>query len=148
MATHTATIDQRAHDPGASKALHYGLWAAQLALAAMFGMAGTMKLATPISELATMLPWVAGAPEALVRFIGASELAGAIGLVLPAALRIQPRLTVLAAAGLALVMVLAAAFHVSRGELAALPVNAGLLALAAFVAWGRTARAPIRARQS
>jgi len=45
-----------------------------------------------------MLPWVANAPEALVRFIGISELLGAAGLILPAALRIKPYLTPLAAA--------------------------------------------------
>src|SRR3712207_7278518 len=39
-----------------------------------------------------------------------------LGLVLPAATRIRPWLTPLAAAGLALVMVLAVLFHVVRGD--------------------------------
>lgn len=146
MTTHTATVDHAAHTDGSGKALHIGLWAAQLVLAAMFGMAGAMKTLTPIPELAATLPWAATMPEAIVRFIGISELAGAIGLVLPSLFRIKPQLTVLAAAGLALVMVLASAFHLARGEAAALPINLGLLALAAFVAWGRARRAPIRAR--
>lgn len=146
MTTHTATLDHDANAGSSSKPLHHGLWAAQIVLAAMFGMAGAMKATTPIPELAATLPWAASVPEALVRFIGFAELAGAIGLVVPAALRIKPQLTALAAAGLALVMVLAGAFHLVRGEAAALPINLGLLALAAFVAWGRTTRASIRAR--
>jgi uncharacterized membrane protein YphA (DoxX/SURF4 family) len=129
-----------------SKGLHIALWVAQVVLAAMFGMAGVMKSTAPISELAAQMGWPGVLPPALVRFIGVSELAGAIGLVLPAATRIRPQLTPLAAAGLALVMVLAALFHVARAEWGALPFNFGLGALAAFVAWGRWKKAPIRPR--
>jgi putative oxidoreductase len=83
----------------------------------------------------------------MVRFIGACELAGAVGLILPAATRIRPMLTPLAASGLVVVMLLAMAFHISRGEAAqALPINLTLGALAAFVAWGRFRKAPIRAQ--
>lgn len=130
----------------ARKGLHIGLWVVQGLLAVAFGMAGAMKLTTPIAELAQGLPWVANAPELLIRFIGASELAGGIGLVLPAALRIQPKLTALAGAGLVVVMVLAAGFHLSRGEVSAVPVNLALGGLAAFVAWGRGSARPIPAR--
>lgn len=130
----------------AGKGLHVGLWVAQVLLAVAFGMAGAMKAFTPIGELAGSLPWVSEVPAALVRFIGASELAAALGLVLPAATRIRPGLTVLAAGGLVLVMVLAAIFHLMRGEAGALPVNVLLGGLAAFVAWGRARKAPIPAR--
>ena len=81
-----------------------------------------------------------------MRFIGACELLGAIGLIVPAVTRIRPGLTPLAAAGLTLVMALAVPFHVARGEFPALTVVLPLGALAAFVAWGRWKRAPIRAR--
>jgi hypothetical protein len=53
---------------------------------------------------------------------------------------------VLAALGLAAIMVLAMATHLSRGEVAMLPVNLLLGGLAAFVAWGRAKKAPIRPR--
>ena len=46
-------------------------------------------------------------------------------------------LTPLAATGLVVQMVLAAATHLRRKELSNIAVNAVLLALAAFVAWGR-----------
>jgi putative oxidoreductase len=86
-------------------------------------------------------------PVALLRFIGISEALGAVGLILPSALRILPKLTPLAAVGLATVMALAIPFHASRGELLqALPANVILGSLAAFVAWGRTWPAPIAPR--
>jgi hypothetical protein len=143
MSTSTTAVSLDKSDPG--KGLHIGLWVAQVLLAVGFGMAGLMKTTTPIDQLAQKMPWVADLPH-LVRFIGLSELAAALGLVLPAATRIKPALTALAAAGLVVVMVLAAAFHVSRGELGALPVNFVLGGLAAFVAWGRWQKAPIAPR--
>lgn len=132
--------------PNTSKSLHYGLWVAQLLLGVAFLMAGLMKATTPIADLAAKMAWVPGTPEALVRFIGVSELLGGLGLILPAATRIQPKLTPIAAAALTVVMVLAAGLHVMRGELGVLPVNVVLGGLAAFVAWGRFTKAPIAAR--
>ncbi|MFZ5479665.1 MAG: DoxX family protein [Myxococcota bacterium] len=123
--------------PAPAKGLHYGLWTVQLLLAAAFGMAGAMKATAPIAELAQNMPWVNDVPAAMVRFIGASEFLGAVGLVAPLATGIKPRLTALAAAGLVVVMALAAAFHASRGEYAGIGINAVLGGLAAFVAWGR-----------
>jgi uncharacterized membrane protein YphA (DoxX/SURF4 family) len=126
-----------------SKALHITLWIAQVILAAMFLMSGFMKLSQPIDQLAKMLPWAAQVPEALVRFIGVAEVLGAVGLILPSLLRIQPKLTPIAAVGLALVMLLAVVFHISRGETPAIGMNFILIAIAAFIAWGRFKKAPI-----
>jgi hypothetical protein len=50
---------------------------------------------------------------------------------------VVPLLVPLAAVGLGLLMVGAAAVHVRRGEVPFIAVNAALLAVAAFVAWGR-----------
>ena len=84
------------------------------------------------------MQWASQVPLAMVRFIGISEFLGAVGLILPAATKIKPSLTPLAALGLLTIMILAMAFHVSRGEVQATPVNIVLGGLAAFVAWGRT----------
>ena len=132
-------------DAKPSRALHIGLWVAQVLLGVAFGMAGFMKLVSPIEELARNMAWVYEA-RALVRFIGAAEMLGALGLVLPAAMRIKPWLTPLAALALGVVMLLAMGFHVTRGELEALPVNLGLGGIAAFIAWGRWKKAPIPPR--
>ena len=87
--------------------LHVGLWVAQGLLAAAFGVAGLTHATRPIAEMAKMAPWTGALPEGLVRFIGVVELAGALGLVLPALTRIRPALTAWAATGLATVMALA-----------------------------------------
>ncbi|MEZ4301324.1 MAG: DoxX family protein [Polyangiaceae bacterium] len=147
MSTSIAAVSPRVSAaPRPSRALHISLWVAQILLALVFGMAGAMKTFTPLADLAKSMPLAAIAPAALVRFIGISELAGALGLILPAATRIKPWLTPLAAGALFVVMVLAIGFHASRGEMQALPVNVVLGALAAFVAWGRFKRAPVEPR--
>ena len=58
----------------------------------------------------------------------------------------MPMLTPLAGVGLAMVLSLATIFHISRGELGALPLPLVLGAVAAFIAWGRAAKAPIAPR--
>jgi hypothetical protein len=135
-------------DTGASKGkgMNAALWGAQGLLAALFLAAGLMKTTAPIEQLQANMPWVNGAMGPLVRFIGSTELLGALGLILPAATRIKPWLTPLAALGLATVMVLAAATHTARGEFPMIGINAVLGGLAAFVAWGRTRKAPIAPR--
>ena len=76
-----------------------------------------------------------GLSRGLVTFIGTSEVAGALGLVLPQGSGILPVLTPLAAVGLAVVMVLATRFHLRRQE--PVPVTIGLFILCAVVAGGR-----------
>ncbi|MEM6990536.1 MAG: DoxX family protein [Myxococcota bacterium] len=133
----------------ASKAVHVGLWVLQAGLGAMFIAAGVMKVGISQAEILAMgeqQAWVLRAPEALIRFIGVAELAGGLGLILPAATRIKPWLTPLAAAGLTTVMVLAAGVHVLHGEFAAITVNVVLGTLTALVAYGRFRPAPIASR--
>lgn len=142
----TAASIPAAAAASSSKGLRIALTISQVLLAAMFTMVGMLKTFQPIDVLGASLPWVLAAPAALVRFIGISELAAGVGLVLPGLLRIKPVLVPLAAAGLVVVMVLAAGFHVIRGEFGAVPMNLVVGGLAAFVAWGRLKKAPIAAR--
>lgn len=124
------------------------LWVVQILLAVAFGLAGVMKLFLPIPDLATMLKWPGDVPVGLVRFIGAAELAGGLGVLLPALTRILPGLTPLAALGFIIIQMLAIPFHASRGELAiALPLNLILLTLSCFVFWGRWKKAPVAPRR-
>jgi putative oxidoreductase len=132
--------------PKTSK-IQVSLWIVQAILAAMFAMAGLMKTTMPMAELAQKLPWTADLPAALVRFIGGAELAGLLGLILPAATRILPQLTSWAAIGLVTILALAIPFHISRGEFEALPINLVLGGAALFVAWGRSKKALIKPRQ-
>ena len=130
-----------------SKTWHVALWIVQVLVAGMFLAVGLMKTLTPLSELSKTMPLASEMPG-LLRFIGISEIAGGLGLLLPAALRIRPQLTVLAAAALTLVMVLAVLYHVSRGEFSAIGPGAVLGILSALIAWGRSYKAPITARSA
>jgi uncharacterized membrane protein YphA (DoxX/SURF4 family) len=118
--------------------LNTWLWVAGGLLAIAYLMAGAMKATQPIDKLAAQMTWPAEYPR-LTRFIGWSEFLGAIGLVLPLVTGILAWLTPLAALCLVLVQLLAIGFHLMRKEPQIVPVNIVLLALAAFVAWGRIA---------
>jgi len=80
--------------------------------------------------------WARDLGPARVRVIGLLEIAGAVGLVVPAATGILPWLTPLAAACLAATMAGAAALNLRRGETRALPQNVVLGVLSALVAVG------------
>lgn len=128
-----------------SKALNISLWVAQGLLATAFGMAGFMKLIMPTEELiAKGMGFVSEYGVGMVRFIGISEVMGALGLILPSVLRIKPILTSMAAIGIAIIMVLAAVYHFSHNE----PIMPTiiLLVLALFVAWGMLIKEPIKAK--
>jgi uncharacterized membrane protein YphA (DoxX/SURF4 family) len=113
------------------------LWIVQGLLALAFLMAGVLKTTQPIDALSKRMGWVSVAPQWFVRFVGAAEVLGAIGLILPLATGILPWLTVAAAIGLAIVMVSAFVFHLTRREAAQVPTNLILLALALVIVVGR-----------
>lgn len=129
-----------------SKALHVTLWVLQVLLAFFIGMAGYAHGLMPYDQAAQQAVWMKDVPPALTRFIGYAELAGALGLILPAATRIAPWLTPLAALGVALIMILAIPFHLMRGEANVIWIHTLVAAVALFVAWGRWRKVPIRPR--
>jgi len=117
------------------------LWIAAGLLAVLYLGAGGMKLATPREKLLENpnMGWTADFSAAALKGIGAIEIVGAIGLILPWALDIAPVLTPLAATGLAIIQIGAIIVHGRRKETKALPMNVVLLVLAVFVAVGRFA---------
>ncbi len=117
--------------------MNIALWIAQGLLAAMYLMAGTMKtFMTPRAK--ETLTWAKERPDGFVRFVGTSELLGALGLILPLVTGILPWLTVLAAFGLTLIQILAIfSVHLPKKENNVIPVNLVFLALSVFVMYGR-----------
>ncbi|GAA3661426.1 DoxX family protein [Nonomuraea antimicrobica] len=113
------------------------LWILQAVLAAAFGLVGVMKFTRPMEKLRPTMPWVEDFTATQVRLIGVVELLGALGLILPAVTGIAPILTPLAAIGLAITMLGAAAAHARRKESSGIAVNVILLALTVVIAWGR-----------
>jgi uncharacterized membrane protein YphA (DoxX/SURF4 family) len=113
------------------------LWIVAIILAAAFVMAGAMKVSQPPEKLAPKMPWVNDYSAGTVKLVGAAEILGGIGLILPRATGIATVLTPLAAVGLAVIMVLAAIHHGRKGETQGVIVNVVLFILSAFVAIGR-----------
>ena len=113
------------------------VWILQIVLAIGFLMAGGMKLTQSRAKLAPQMGWVEDFSDTQVKEIGAVEIVAALGLILPAATGIAPVLTPLAAAGLVIVMISAAATHLRRHEAQFVAVNATLLILASIVAYAR-----------
>ena len=123
-----------------TKTINIILWIAQVLLGAMFIMIGILKTTSPIDDLVAQgMDYGIG----LTRFIGVSELLGGIGLILPSVLRIKPNLTVWAARGIMLIMLLAVGYHLFTSDYvgSVMPLVLGLIAF--FVAWGRSKKVPI-----
>lgn len=110
-------------------------WVAAGLLAVFYLYAGGLKLLRPRMQLEPMMRWVRNAPMAGVRVLGAVEILGALGLVLPPLSGIAPALALAAAVGLLVLQVLATVFHLSRGDTKDLWLNATLLALAVVAAF-------------
>lgn len=112
------------------------LWAGRAVLALFFAYAGVLKLSrTPQALSAMGWHWTMDVPPSLITFIGAMELLGAVGIILPAASRILPWLTNLAAAGMTVLQLVALAFHLARGETDVLWLNVVVILVAGAVAW-------------
>lgn len=115
------------------------LWIAAGLLAAVFLLAGSTKAFIPREKLAQAPGggWVLDFSAGFVKALGAVEILGAAGLILPALLDIAPVLVPLAALGLGVIMIGAAIVEFRRQEPRHALVNLIYLSLTAFVAWGR-----------
>ena len=116
--------------------MNIALWVIQVLLATSFIWAGGMKLFAPIEKLAEMWPWTAESPG-LLMVTGVLDLIAGIGIFLPTLLKVAPRMASLAGWGMVALMIAAAVFHISRGEVEVIGGNVGFAAMAAFVGWGR-----------
>jgi uncharacterized membrane protein YphA (DoxX/SURF4 family) len=119
--------------------VNLALWIIAGLLAAVFLLAGANKLLIPQQKLAKAPGggWVNDFSPAFVKSLGAVEIVGAVGLILPAALDIAPVLVPLAAVGLATIMVGAAIVTSRRQEFKHMLLNLVYLALIVFVAVNR-----------
>lgn len=118
------------------------LWVLQIVAALLYGASGVMKVFL-FDEISVDVPSFGALPREAWMALGILELACAVGLVVPAVLRRQPWLTVLAAAALAIESLVFIWVHVTYRELAPTIVSAVLGLLLAFVAYGRAVLKPI-----
>jgi len=108
------------------------LWIVQVLLAGLFLFAGVAKLVLPLDQAVPV-----SLPGWFLRFLGVTEILGALGLLLPGILRIRQGLTPLAAVGLVIIMMGATAICLIGGLVGVALFDFGVGALAAFVAYNR-----------
>ncbi len=119
--------------------MNLALWIVAGILAAVYLGTGIMKLAYPRETLHAQMPWVDDFSAATVKLVGAAEVLGAVGLIVPEATGIAEILTPIAATCLAALQVGAVTVHLRRHETENLGLNVFLFLAAAFVALGRLA---------
>ncbi len=115
------------------------IWIVQGSLAAMFLMAGLMKASQPGDKIREKMAWANDYSNGMLKFIGISEVLGAIGLIVPQLTGILPQLAWVSATALALVMLLAIRVHAKRKENKELGMNLVLFVLLIFLAYSRFA---------
>jgi DoxX-like family len=119
------------------------VWIVQILLVFAFITTGMIKISVPYEKLTPLAGWVGDFSPISVKRIGALELLGAAGIILPALSNMFPWLTSLAAAGLVLDMLAAMAVHFRRKEFPLMILNLTLILLALFVIYARLAVVPL-----
>ena len=127
--------------------MHRTTWVLQILLGIYFVATGVVHVVVP-EGLPDAMSWMYDLSSTLHLIAGVAEIAGGLGLVLPAATRIAPRLTPLAALCLVVVMVSAAVWHATRGEYQSIVGNLVVALLLTFVAYVRFRLHPIEAAAS
>jgi uncharacterized membrane protein YphA (DoxX/SURF4 family) len=110
------------------------IWIVQGVLAVLFLGAGGTKLTQPDEKLVDRMTWIKTWPKGTSILVGTAEVVGALGLILPAATKIAPVLTPIAASGLVVVMIGAVVTHTRAKEWSSIGFTVVLGALALFVA--------------
>ena len=120
------------------------IWIIQGVLALVFLITGFMKVAQPKEKIAESMEWAEDFSAIQVKGIGILEMLASVGLVLPTALNILPVFTPLAAIGTVLTMIGAALTHIRHNDAVYhVVINLALMALAAFVIYGRLVILPV-----
>lgn len=110
------------------------LWIVNVVLAVAFLVAGGLKLIRPRKDLPALgMAWTEDFGDASVKAIGAAEVLGAIGLIVPLATGIAPVLAPIAAVALAALMTGAIVTHIRRREQFVPPLVLGIIAIGSAI---------------
>jgi len=118
------------------------LWILQALAALMYGASGVMKVFM-FDKISGDVPSFGALPREAWIALGTLELVCTVGLVVPGALHWQPRLTVLAAAVLAIESLVFIWVHFTYHEVGSIVLSGVLGLLMAFIAYGRAVLKPI-----
>ncbi|MFN2576427.1 MAG: DoxX family protein [Pyrinomonadaceae bacterium] len=124
--------------------MNIALWIAQVLLTLLFLLAGVTKFLMSVNEMNAQSP--VALPGMFIHFIGVCEILGALGLILPALLRVKPGLTPVAAAGLAIITAGATIITLMGGAVAPAVFPLLTFLLCVFVAYGRWRLSPVAPR--
>jgi hypothetical protein len=114
------------------------LWIGQIFLSVTFLYSGICKSTLPEKKLiAKGQTGVVGLPSPVIKFIGATEILGAIGIIVPWLTNTAKILTPVAAICFSVLMLLAAPIHYKLKEPRNIAINITLLIISVLVAWGR-----------
>jgi uncharacterized membrane protein len=118
------------------------LWILQVVFGVYFLAIGVMHFIVP-DGLPALMEWMYELSDGLHAVSGIAEILGGLGLILPGLTKIAPNLTVLAAFGLVAVMIGAAIWHVSRGEVSNIASNLVLAAIVGNIGYARWKVTPL-----
>jgi uncharacterized membrane protein YphA (DoxX/SURF4 family) len=115
------------------------LWILQVLASLLYASSGVMK-AFMLDEVSDGVASFGALPREGWMALGILELVCAVGLIVPAALRWKPRLTVVAAAVLSIETLVFVWVHVQYREVGPVIMSGALGLLMAFIAYGRIVR--------
>jgi hypothetical protein len=117
--------------------MNLALWIVAGLLAALALFSGATKVILPKSTLDKSTDWTESTSAGFVKSLGILEILAAVGLILPAAFDIAPVMVAVTAVGWMLLMIGGMITHARFGHYKNVALCLALLAVAAFVAWGR-----------
>ena len=118
------------------------LWVLQVLAALMYGASGYMKIFM-FDKISGQVPSFGALPREAWMALGILELVCVVGLIVPAALRWLPTLTVAAATVLAIESLVFIGVHIKYNEMGSIVMSGVLGLLMAFIAYGRMFLKPI-----
>jgi DoxX-like family len=118
------------------------LWVLQILAALLYGASGVMKIFM-FDKISADQPSFGALPREGWMVLGIIELICLVGLIVPSAFHWHPKLTVVAAAILAIEALVFIWVHVKYHEMTPIIMSAVLGLLMAFIAYGRMVLKPI-----
>jgi hypothetical protein len=118
------------------------LWVLQVLAALLYGASGFMKVFM-FDSIRNEVPSFGALPREAWMALGILELVCVVGLIVPAAFRMRPSLTVVAAAVLAVESLVFIGVHARYREIGSIVMSGVLGLVMAFIAYGRAVLKPI-----
>jgi uncharacterized membrane protein YphA (DoxX/SURF4 family) len=122
--------------------MHVALWVLQGVTALLFAASGGMKVFM-FDKISAEVPSFGALPREAWLALGVIELICVVGLIIPGLIDWQPRLTVLAAAVLAVESLVFVWVHVQYREVGPIIMSGALGLVMVFIAYGRAVVSPL-----